>query len=134
MPNPDFSLKGLVVLVVDSDLDSREILKVLLEMCQAEPVIVSTVYEAKNILENIIPDLLISELTLTDDDSLMLMRQVSDVQRQRNHLIPAIALTVHARQEDYQDALSAGFQRHIAKPFEFETLMMAIAELLDRAI
>lgn len=134
MPNPDFSLKGLVVLVVDSDLDSREILKVLLEMCQAEPVIVSTVYEAKNILENIIPDLLISELTLTDDDSLMLMRQVSVLQRQRNQLIPAIALTVHARREDYQDALSAGFQRHIAKPFEFEALMMAIAELLDRAI
>ncbi len=42
----------------------------------------------------------------------------------------AIALTAYAGDGDQQWALQAGFQRHVPKPVEPETLVSAIARLL----
>ena len=43
--------------------------------------------------------------------------------------IPAAALTAHAREEDRQVALRAGFQMHLAKPIDARSLVAAIAAL-----
>lgn len=43
--------------------------------------------------------------------------------------IPAIALTAYARDEDYKQAIAAGFQMHIAKPVEPFQLIKAVAEV-----
>jgi CheY-like chemotaxis protein len=42
-----------------------------------------------------------------------------------------IALTVNAGEIDHQQAMAAGFQRHIAKPVEPENLVRAIITLLE---
>jgi CheY-like chemotaxis protein len=46
--------------------------------------------------------------------------------------VPAIALTAYAGEIDRQQAIAAGFQRHIAKPIEPEQLVVAIVSLLSR--
>ena len=43
--------------------------------------------------------------------------------------IPAAALTAFARNEDRQLALQAGFQLHLAKPIDAQTLVSAVATL-----
>jgi len=42
---------------------------------------------------------------------------------------PAVALTAHARAEDRQNALVAGFQRYIAKPVLPEDLVRTVGGL-----
>jgi CheY-like chemotaxis protein len=45
--------------------------------------------------------------------------------------VPAIALTAYARPEDAARALEVGFQYHLSKPANIETLTRLIASLLE---
>ena len=47
-------------------------------------------------------------------------------------LDPAIALSAFARESDRQDALAAGYDRHVAKPVEVERLLAAVADVIGR--
>ena len=44
-------------------------------------------------------------------------------------VVPAVALTAHARPEDRDRALAAGFQVHLSKPVEPRALLEAVARL-----
>ncbi len=46
--------------------------------------------------------------------------------------IPAIALTAFAAEFDQQQAISAGFQIHIPKPVQPETLAAAVVQLVKQ--
>jgi DNA-binding response OmpR family regulator len=46
--------------------------------------------------------------------------------------LPAIALTAFARTEDRDAALAAGFQDHMIKPLDPQTLVMRVASLQGR--
>jgi CheY-like chemotaxis protein len=48
--------------------------------------------------------------------------------------IPAIALTAYARAEDRIRALVAGFQIHVAKPFEPVELLTVVESVAKRMI
>ncbi len=50
----------------------------------------------------------------------------------RESRIPALALTAFARAEDRKRALLAGFQAHLAKPFDVAELVLLVADLVDR--
>ena len=47
----------------------------------------------------------------------------------RISLMPAAAVTAHARDDERERALSAGFQMHLTKPVEPTALARAVAEL-----
>ena len=44
-------------------------------------------------------------------------------------VLPAIALTAFARSEDRIEALAAGFQGHLVKPLDPQTLISQVASL-----
>ena len=46
--------------------------------------------------------------------------------------IPALALTAFARAEDRKRALVAGYQAHLAKPFDVGELILVVADLTGR--
>ncbi len=50
----------------------------------------------------------------------------------RNQRIPALALTAFAREKDRKRSLLAGYQAHLAKPFDVTELMLVVAGLLGR--
>ena len=54
------------------------------------------------------------------------LRTTDDV-RLRN--LPAVALTAFVRNEDQAQALAAGFQMHLPKPFEPAAVLRAVAAL-----
>jgi len=62
------------------------------------------------------------------------VRQVRALPAEQGGTIPAIALTAYAGEIDYQQAMAAGFQQHIAKPIEPQVLIQAIASLLGMRI
>ncbi|MBD2066485.1 hypothetical protein H6F93_02920 [Leptolyngbya sp. FACHB-671] len=43
--------------------------------------------------------------------------------------IEIIALTANAKESDREQALAAGFQQHLAKPVEQNTLLQAVLEM-----
>jgi CheY-like chemotaxis protein len=76
------------------------------------------------------PDLLLSDIGMSEVDGYELIRQVRALSPNQGGQLPAIALTAHASEHDQQLAHSAGFNQHIAKPVEPSVLVGAIAGLV----
>jgi CheY-like chemotaxis protein len=79
------------------------------------------------------PDVLISDIGMPTADGYDLIREVRRLDPERGGRIPAVALTAYAREEDRTQALSAGYQTHLAKPVDPVTLAAAVADLAGRA-
>jgi CheY-like chemotaxis protein len=120
-------LDGLQVLVVDSDSDSRYLLTMVFEEYGVKTIAATSALEALDILKQVKPDLLISEIRLPNEDGYFLMNKVKALEMQRRVQIPAIALTVYAREDDRTRALSVGFGKHLSKPFDIDELIETVA-------
>lgn len=126
------NLKGVQVLVVDDDTDTREFLVFLLQQAQASVIWANSAGEALAALMQFKPDVLLSDIGMPDMDGYMLLRQVRALPPEQGGQIPAIALTAYAGDVNQQQALAAGFQRHIAKPVEPDELIGVIVNLIRR--
>jgi CheY-like chemotaxis protein len=127
-------LAGLRVLVVDDEPDARELLRHLLEACEAMVDTAESADEALSMLESLRPDVLISDIGMPGDDGYALVRRVRALSPDRGGNTPAAALTAYARAEDRVNAILAGFQHHIAKPVEPAELFAVVASLASRLI
>jgi CheY-like chemotaxis protein len=125
-----FDLENLKILLVDDEADMRDLVLTVLERQNAQVKVTASAPEALVILEQWHPDLLISDIGMPETDGYMLMRQIRSLPPDRCGRIPAIALTAYAGETDQQQAHSAGFQQHLAKPVEPEKLIEAISNLL----
>ena len=65
-------------------------------------------------------------------DGYTLIRQIREPPPEQGGQIPAIAMTAYAEESDLAAAISAGFQRHIAKPIKVDNLIEAISSLVVR--
>ncbi|NJM72530.1 MAG: response regulator [Scytonema sp. RU_4_4] len=117
------NLHGIKILVVDDDDNTREFLAFLLELHRANVIAVATASSAIATLTQFKPDVLLSDIGMPDVDGYMLMRQVRALPPEQGGIIPAIALTAYAGEIDQEQAMAAGFQRHIAKPIEPQVLI-----------
>lgn len=127
---PFLSLQGLRILVVDSDLDSRDLLKMVFEEYGIETFVTVSVLEALEIVQRVKPDLLISEIGLPNEDGYSLMRHLRGLKNRRQAPIPAIALTTYSQKGARDRALSAGFSKYLLKPFDIDELISTIACLI----
>jgi PAS domain S-box-containing protein len=126
------TLDGIRVLVVDDDADARDLLGMVLTQARADVVTVGSSQEALALLEQAPPDVLVSDIGLPEENGYELIRRVRALAAKRGGEIPAIALTGHARSEDQDRALAAGYQVHVAKPVEPAALISAIASVVGR--
>lgn len=125
-------LTGMEVLVVDDDADTCEFVAFLLEQFGAKVVTAKSATEALNALADFQPDILLSDIGMPEVNGYTLVRQVRALPPEQGGTIPAIALTAYAGEIDYQKAMSAGFQQHLAKPIEPEVLVKTIASLVQQ--
>ncbi|MDZ4753467.1 MAG: ATP-binding protein [Phycisphaerae bacterium] len=116
------------VLVVEDELDGRELLKRILEECGAEVVLVASTDEALAAVARTPPDVIVSDIGLPGRDGYAFMNAV----RRSGIKIPAAALTAFARSEDRTRASHAGYQTHIAKPVEPAELLATVAALVHK--
>jgi PAS domain S-box-containing protein len=124
------ALAGLKVLVVDDEPDARQLIRRVLEACKAEVALATSAAEALELLGPFCPDVILSDIGMSEQDGYDLMRQVRANYSAKQ--VPAAALTAFARTEDRKRALLAGFQTHIAKPVDPAELMAAVASLAFR--
>lgn len=123
------ALNGVKVLVVDDEPDARELIRLVLEGCEAEVITATSAQEALAVLERERPDVLISDIGMPQADGYQLIRQVRTLDPNRGGIIPAVALTAYARAEDRKRALLSGYQMHISKPVEPSELIAVVASL-----
>jgi len=130
---PPLNLQGMKILVVDDDTDTREFLTFLLEQqYEANVTAVTSALEAISTLTQYRPDVLVSDIGMPEMDGYMLLRQVRALPPEQGGQIPAIALTAYAGEIDHQQAMAAGFQRHVSKLIEPEVLVKVIADLVQQ--
>jgi PAS domain S-box-containing protein len=122
-------LSGLHLLLVEDDADIREVVVTTLEEAGAKVRAVASVPEALKALDRELPDLLISDIGMPLEDGYGLIRQLRNREAERGGKIPAIALTAYATEEDQQQALATGYQRHLSKPVETAELVAVVANL-----
>jgi CheY-like chemotaxis protein len=126
------SLADLRVLVVDDELDARELIAEVLRARGAEVVSVETAGEALEEMERQQFDVLVSDIGMPSVDGYALIEKIRRLPAERGGRIPAAALTAYAGIEDRMRALSAGYQVHIAKPVEPAELTTVVANLAGR--
>ncbi|MBD2468886.1 PAS domain S-box protein [Nostoc sp. FACHB-145] len=127
-----FNLQGTQILVVDNEPDSLEFIALVLEQSGANVITATSAAEALALFTQSQPDLLVSDIGMPDCDGYMLMQQVRLLPAEQGGQVLAIALTAYAGYANYQQAMAAGFQQHLAKPVEPEALIKAIADLVKQ--
>ena len=123
-------LYGFKVLVVDDDLDTRELIQWVLERVGAEVTSVDSAQQALEALDRGRFHVLVSDIVMPDEDGFALLKKVRALPPERGGRIPAVALTAHSLVQDRLNSLRAGFQTHVPKPVVPEELVEVVASLV----
>jgi PAS domain S-box-containing protein len=123
-------LTNVKVLVVDDDNNSSEIVRRILVGREAVVTVVSTADEALAIMDQVEPDVLVSDIGMPGKDGLTLIREIRGSESSmRKRRMPAVALTAFARPEDRIRVLQAGYNTHVAKPVDPRELIAVVGSL-----
>jgi CheY-like chemotaxis protein len=123
-------LYGLKILVVDDDVDTRELIEWVLKRVGAEVTSVGSAREALEVLEREKPHVLVSDIAMPEEDGYGLLKKIRALPPERGGRIPAIALTAHSLVQDRLQSLRAGFQSHVPKPVVPEELVEVVASII----
>jgi signal transduction histidine kinase/ActR/RegA family two-component response regulator len=129
MPIPAGRLAGTSVLVVDDDADTCEMIGSVLEQAGATVHVAASAEDALAIGVEARPDAIVSDIAMPGQDGYTLMRQLTAALGSRAPRAK-VAVTAFAAPGDRDRALGAGFQRHIAKPFDPLTLVQILEDML----
>ncbi|HEY0729132.1 MAG TPA: ATP-binding protein, partial [Pyrinomonadaceae bacterium] len=125
----DAKLKDLRILVVEDDVDTRELVAALLVQHGAEVVAADSSATALPAVERDKPDLIISDIGMRGENGYEFISKVRSLDPDAGGRIPAIALTAYAGSRDRRRALLAGFQMHLPKPVEPDDLLAMVLSL-----
>ncbi|MGG6237400.1 response regulator [Nodosilinea sp. AN01ver1] len=127
------ALDGLPILVVEDDTDTRDLLAFLLETQGAVVTTTASAKEGLHLVNSMRPAVLLCDISMPDMDGYTLVQTIRTQLSAPQANIPAIAITAHARLSDQAQALSNGFQSHLPKPIEAETLVRTILQVTRSA-
>ncbi|MEH2463332.1 hybrid sensor histidine kinase/response regulator [Nostoc sp.] len=130
LPDASPNLLGVNVLVVDDEVDTRELIVFILQQYGAAVRAFASASLALEAFAVEKPDILLSDIGMPEMDGYMLIRQIRSLPPEQGGEIRAIALTAYAGEVDQQQILQAGFQKHLTKPIEPGKLAIVIASLV----
>jgi CheY-like chemotaxis protein len=120
------NFRGMRILVVDDDTNSREMLSEVLRLYDAEVKTADSVPVARNLYQTWKPALLISDVGMPGEDGYDLIRSIRSFPQGSN--VKAIAITGYARDKDRDLAFKAGYDLFLSKPVDLEQLIDLIWE------
>ena len=124
-------LDGIRALVIDDEPDARELIKRVLEDHGANVRAAQSAAEALDMLQHDSADVVVSDVGMPDMDGYQFMRRLRAVEAKGSR-IPALAVTALARPDDRKQAILAGYQAHLAKPFDMAEFVIVVAGLAGR--
>jgi CheY-like chemotaxis protein len=100
--------------------------------------LVDTVEDGKLAVERVSSrtyDVVLMDLQMPELDGIEAARAIRGLERDRAwKRVPIVALTAQATRDDREECLGAGMDGYLQKPFVRETLMEAIAGVVDRSM
>jgi PAS domain S-box-containing protein len=122
------ALPGLDILVIDDQLDVRELLELVLTSRGAGVRTAGSAAEGLEAIGRKRPDVLLADLRMPGEDGYSLIGKLRARERERRcERIPAIAVTADASAGDRERALASGYDWHLAKPVDPDELVSAVA-------
>ena len=114
------------VLVVDDEVKMRRLLEMSLKNMGYEVVMASDGVEALAFCDEAPFDLILTDLKMPRMDGLQLLRSL----RERGEDVPVIVLTAFGTIETAVEAMKLGASDYIIRPFEMETVELAVTRAL----
>lgn len=122
-------LDGRSLLLVEDDRDSREMLRTALTLFGLNVIPAETVDEAIDKVKDLKPDFVVSDIGLPGEDGYDLIRKMRKLPPSDGGSTPAVALTGYVSVQDRKRAIAAGYQEHLPKPVDTNTLVELLARL-----
>jgi two-component system response regulator AtoC len=115
------------ILAVDDEPNMRRLLEIMLKQAGYQPIVAANGKEALEILQKEGADLVVSDLHMPGMDGLGLLTgmRASEIET------PVIIVTAHGEIESAVNAMKLGASDYILRPFDLETLEMAMTRALD---
>ena len=120
-------MTGQRILVVDDEAKMRRLLEIMLVKMGYEVLQAANGREALQHLRNEPADFVITDLRMPEMDGVELLRAL----RADNNPVPVIVVTAYGTIESAVTAMKAGASDYLIRPFDIETLDLAISRTLD---
>jgi len=126
-------VNDLRILLVEDDTGSRMATCRALELQGAVMDAVPNASLAMSAYTQMRPDAMILDIGLPGEDGYSLIARIREHEKAQGlSRVPAIALTAFARTHDRERAFAVGFDEHLAKPVDIETLVAVLLRLTRR--
>ncbi len=121
LADSNVSLKGLRILVVDDERNTRELLGEILSLHDADVLTAESVTVALTLYQTWRPTLVLSDLGMPGLDGYDLIKIIRALPG--GAATKAIAITGFTNDEDRESALAAGFDMYLRKPLDLDHLL-----------
>ncbi|MRR30135.1 response regulator [bacterium] len=118
------------ILVIEDNFDNLELVRFLLENAGFTVIAAHDGLEGLSVARMILPDLVLTDLTLPEIDGWSLAQQLKGDQLTMD--IPVVALTAHTLPGDRQRALESGCDGYLSKPLDIPSFIPSIRHYLKR--
>jgi CheY-like chemotaxis protein len=125
---PAEALRGVHVMVIDDDAGVRDVVALTLAKCGASVTAAASANDALNLLPDVAPDVIVSDLGLPRKDRYEFIRTFREMTHRQGARVPVIGLIAYGTARDRVRAMDAGFDRLLAKPFDPTELVHTIAK------
>lgn len=122
-------LRGLHILLVEDEADARELVGELLMSRGATVALAASAAEGYERLAESVPDVIVSDIGMPDEDGYAFARSVRKLPRERGGSAPFVALTAYTSSQDKVRAFDAGYNHHLPKPVDSEELIRVVDRL-----
>ena len=117
-----------LILVVDDDSSLRRVLKMQLEEAAYEVAVAEDGQQARTVIDEQRPKLVITDLRMPAADGMDVLRYV----RESAQEITVIIITAFATVETAVAAMKAGAYDYITKPIDYDALVLAVHRAMER--
>jgi CheY-like chemotaxis protein len=119
-------LDHVKILLIDDNSDTRLLISTILEQRGAKARQAVNGRDAILKMPESIYDLVLMDIQMPELDGY----QTVKILREKGYDLPIVALSVHAFMDEREKSLEAGFDAHISKPVDIESLLNSIGRLL----
>jgi signal transduction histidine kinase/DNA-binding response OmpR family regulator len=117
---PAVQLRSLKILVIDDNADIRETLREVLELCGHQVTVAEDGRRGIAQLRDFQPEVALIDIGLPGMDGYTVAQRLREMEMAQR--LRLIAMTGYGQAEDRQRALESGFDAHLVKPVDPETL------------
>jgi CheY-like chemotaxis protein len=122
-------LHDVHVLVVDDEVEVRDVIAEILRLSGATVSCAGSGEEAVALLGTCKPDVIVTDLAMINGSGFWLLREVK---KRMSLTTPVIAISGHFEEAERERLLASGFDFLVAKPLQFDEFLQTVARSTGR--